>query len=321
MGSLWSTTATRILSLVWRCGSLPNDRVVGGPESHRAFPDFSVGPDSREWRGLQVADSVSPKVIGVAGQVRSGSTLLTMLLGGSPVCFAAGEANRIWNHQPAEVRSACWCENLDCPFWTTPFLETCSRYTYRNIAERAMAIFGRPVTVISDKFPRFYVKQLRRRDQLDGLVVVFKSPEEFIYSMHKRGASFDEAAWGYRKTYKGALRLAKKGYMPTVFVEYRALASNTEEVVKTICGVFDIHYSADMSVLRRESGMHMLGGSGGLRARLAESATVPVAIDESCRSRLPGSLRERVAADKRLTSLYENLRLRADDCFAGSSGA
>jgi hypothetical protein len=248
------------------------------------------------------------RVIGVAGTVRSGSTLLCLQLGGAPHVFAAGETSRIWRRHQAEVHKTCWCGDDPCAFWTPEFVGSCEPHVYRAVGERALRLLGRRCTVVSDKRPRMYRERLRAGDQLDGVVVIFKSPPEFVYSMHKRGVRFGKAAWEYSRVHNDALKLARKRLVPMAFVEYGSLASEPVAVLQGICRVLNMEYSPEMSAPNGAAAVHMLGGSNGLRERVLASGAVSVASDESWKLQMPDELRDQVAHSGKLRRVYDNLR-------------
>ena len=70
---------------------------------------------------VDVTDSgtMNPKVLYIGGAGRSGSTLLGMILGSTPVFFNAGELRWFWSAVHGGTRR-CSCRSLvtECPFWS-----------------------------------------------------------------------------------------------------------------------------------------------------------------------------------------------------------
>ncbi len=60
-----------------------------------------------------------PAIIYIAGNGRSGSTLLDMLLGSLPNLWTVGEANVIpWEFEKRDAKCGCGKSLYECPFWT-----------------------------------------------------------------------------------------------------------------------------------------------------------------------------------------------------------
>ncbi|HMB70712.1 MAG TPA: sulfotransferase, partial [bacterium] len=59
------------------------------------------------------------KVLYIAGNGRSGSTLLDVILGQIPGFFPVGEVRNVWDYGVVENRP-CGCGEAfhDCPFWS-----------------------------------------------------------------------------------------------------------------------------------------------------------------------------------------------------------
>src|SRR3954453_12253516 len=87
------------------------------PHPFRA-PITTSGAPSVHLEGQRL-DPVRPlRVVLVAGSGRSGSTLLTQLLGSLPDTFAVGELRYLWERGVVEHRlCGCGASLPDCPLW------------------------------------------------------------------------------------------------------------------------------------------------------------------------------------------------------------
>jgi hypothetical protein len=66
---------------------------------------------------------MSKKLLSIVGSGRSGSTLLTLLLGSHPKCFSLGELNKLYRYHRKD-QNLCGICKMKCDFWDVEFSES-----------------------------------------------------------------------------------------------------------------------------------------------------------------------------------------------------
>jgi hypothetical protein len=126
-------------------------------------------------------------VVFVTGIGRSGSTLLDLMLGNGRTAFSAGELYALFRpfRPHHRLQDGCFCDQSECTFWWE--MKAGGEATiYSNLFDKL-----RVRTVIdSSKHPLWLSDQLKysvRRNYSVVPLIIYKSPLEFAYSLHKRG--------------------------------------------------------------------------------------------------------------------------------------
>lgn len=113
----------QVLSGAWTrdCGDSTRPSVTASsdlpPPSARSF----APPPALASLGADLAgpsDDTYPRVVFVAGTLRSGSTLLSRMLGGVPRVATLGEALHTWRALLLDATCSCGATAKECPFWS-----------------------------------------------------------------------------------------------------------------------------------------------------------------------------------------------------------
>ncbi len=180
------------------------------------------------------------KKYGIVGTGFCGSTPLMFVLGGSKKVFALGESTLI-NHQT----TCTVCErreDFDCPIWTKRFVSGLKQENKdRLITKRVKDMTKADTIIYADKNPIVYANYIENYNvEFDGFIVMFKSPEAFVYSMmthFPNKYSIAEILEEYVRTYTNALQFEDTSF----FVLYDDFV-NKEEAIKNICKFIGIRF-------------------------------------------------------------------------------
>lgn len=169
------------------------------------------------------------RVVFVGGTSYSGSTMLDMILGNAPNGFSCGEMGALfYPNRRHHLKHRCGCEDLACKVWET----------VRNAgpAGAHMALFEMfpevDFLIDSTKNPLWIREQgnVLERSGIDVVhILIWKAPQEFEHSRHKRERSSGwQRAWlHYHRAYMGMV----KGWRA---VRYRDLVESPD-ALKASC--------------------------------------------------------------------------------------
>ena len=141
---------------------------------------------STQHRSSRTEDT-SEKVVFITGIGRSGSTLLDLMPGNGENAFSAGELYALFrSFRPHHLLpDGCFCGESGCSFWKQ-IKERGESNVYPNLFTHA----GVCTLVDSSKHPLWLADQYQHgmgRTYQIIPVIIYKSPIESGYSLHKRG--------------------------------------------------------------------------------------------------------------------------------------
>jgi hypothetical protein len=121
------------------------------------------------------------QVVFIGGASRTGSTVLSLLLGAIPGYFAAGEMRYLWlRGLQGDQLCGCGAPFRSCPFWRE-VLDKALGPVDEIPAEEYAALWSRtarPLQVLRDIVPASSERRSRRREYLDALGRVFRAVHE-----------------------------------------------------------------------------------------------------------------------------------------------
>lgn len=200
------------------------------------------------------------RTYGITGTSYSGSTLLSIILGGIDEIFSVGEPINI------QRQGGKWCAVCEsyCHFWTDEFVELCAKSDsmYDLIIERIEEQFPeKNIMLVGDKTPNVYLNYLDKGFCIDGFIVLFKSLEAFAYSYvhHHPNNNVNDALNGYVDLY----RLIENLH-PKIIVSYDDFVSNSKVVVKVICDFMKVDFNEEiLDYKKHKNKLHMHSGNSG----------------------------------------------------------
>jgi len=247
--------------------------------------------------------SETPEAVFIVGAGYSGSTLLSMVLGGHPRLCAVGELRELDAFVSRDSLCGCGARSSRCAFWNgvrarlpqPDFAlhaggsrdEFLSRGTTLLRAVRAEA--GERTVIDASKWPAWAEGQKARGVRAVVLHLV-RHPDGVVWSHVRRGADLSEACrlWVNRNT--EARRLATEAPGPSLTVRYEDFAAAPEATVASICAALGLEAAPGMLDFRARA-HHLISGNP-----MRFSGSSRIEADESWKERLPPSAQAAVAA-------------------------
>jgi hypothetical protein len=228
------------------------------------------------------APAPSGSTIGIVGHSYSGSTVLSLMLGGAHEVFATCELEELRRRPPVARCRLC---REACSFWTPDFVQQCAATDrlHEIILDRAMTRLGKRILVSADKNPRIYHRAMQRGDRIDGFLLLFKRPEghAFSFMTHERcdlAAALDE----YAVICTRSLELLAQSDRPHLVVDYDDLARSPVATLTRICAFFGITFAADMiEYWRHPRRFHTLSGNSGAYAQFFEPPRAAAELEQA----------------------------------------
>lgn len=167
------------------------------------------------------------KAIQIYSASFSGSTMLDLMLGNGEGCLSCGEIYALF--RPFDERH----EADQGVFWEN-VREKGEDYLYSKLRR-----FGYHTIIDSSKNFNWYQTRLEEAKELNlpvYKICIFKSPEEWAWSVIKRRNLVSMDTW----TYIHSIIIHEVN--PQVYVEYRTLAEHPAETLRQICEQFEVNY-------------------------------------------------------------------------------
>jgi hypothetical protein len=270
--------------------------------------------------------------VAIGGMSFCGSTLLGFLLGSLPGVVNVGESHAlVWRRvgmrpvppdfasdAPEGMVPCTYC-GFDCPVWTVPFRRALLADPldwYGRLAERV----GTRVLVSSDKNHAKLsgLDPLGRHD----LVVLFKSPDAAWASAKRRPRpprtpALYLARW--EREYRKLLHdLPVEGRR--IVLHFDAFRQDPERHLRRLLERLELSAPEGHDLLVLRTDQHVIGGNGGTREQV-RGASGRLAIRPRDAHALPEAERAEVAAYAERSAVFEELRARHAEEFAGVAGA
>jgi hypothetical protein len=198
-----------------------------------------------------------PLVVFVGGTARSGSTVLDLMLGGTPDRFSCGEVAawfRPW--RPYHLDLACRCGERPCPVWIE-LADLRARSFHCGAAER----LGVEVVVDSSK-SLSWISDSRRwiaRCAPDPVVVlVWKEPRDLAHSFYRRSPN-DDAVLTALRNFVGYYSMAMSLPIKTVAVRNDALRNHPANTVRSLSETLGIAYDDGQERFWERTHHHLFG--------------------------------------------------------------
>ena len=202
------------------------------------------------------------KIIFITGIGRSGSTLLDRMLGNNPQGFSVGEVNalfRPWKRKHLLRDSNCFCNKPNCNFW-----KKIKTRKEKNLYDTIFNLFKNINYIVdSSKSPlwiRDQIKYNQNKNYDIKIVCIYKTPQEFFYSMKKRGKS---KLW--KIMWKGRYMQLFNLFTNFLSIKYSDLTRNPKDTLRHLCESLDIEYYNEQEKYWNNPNQHSLFGSSAVR--------------------------------------------------------
>lgn len=177
------------------------------------------------------------KVIYIVSTGRSGSTLVDVILGNSPVGHSLGEIYAIYRpFKKNHLDASCRCQNTQCKYETI-IKNSDEDSFHENLLKKTdieyLVDSSKDLNYLIDCYNRNLEKNISQH-----FLVVYKSPINLCYSHFKRGKSIK--SWmRYYNYYNEFIETN----IPFTAVNYEELVEEPKLILTKICDIFDIPYS------------------------------------------------------------------------------
>lgn len=192
------------------------------------------------------------KIIFVGSADFSGSTMLDMMLGNGPDCFACGEVYALFKEK--DIGCSCGKGN-DCPVWS-PIKEMGNKHFHKDLNSKMVSDSSKVESWIESHY-KFG----------DHVILIYKHPLNYLFSCYKRGhQSIFQVflrLWCWWVYYPKMLRK----FPNAIVVSYKDLSKNPSEILNKICSLVGIKYFPGKEFFWEEK-HHVLYGSGSARTHL-----------------------------------------------------
>lgn len=204
-----------------------------------------------------------PTVVFVAGVGRSGSTMLSLMLGNHRRSASCGEIVNWYRPVVARHRRSirCGCSRADCPEWSG-LSHRHPEHFHREFADRR----GVDVVVDSSKRVTWLIDASRWcRDAgfTVRTVVIWKTPERLAYSRWRRSGDI----WLWRDRFVDYHRSLLDAGVPFVALSYEELISDVPRVMAELSRTLGVPW-AEAQERFWEHPHHHAYGSQGMRSQL-----------------------------------------------------
>lgn len=203
------------------------------------------------------------KVIFVTGTSRSGSTLLDRMLGNAYNGLSVGEVFALFrpysSHHLLSKTKGCQYNNQESKFWSFIKQEG-ERKVYQQLFDKLEHI---DFIVDSSKDPLWVKDQIKYSKNANYEIIpiiIFKTPVEFAYSLHKRG-EIENWKKNWVNTHKRLFYI----FDNFLTVKYQDLVKNPRAKLRSVCNKIGIEYFDGKEEFWYNTSEHFLFGSGGVR--------------------------------------------------------
>jgi hypothetical protein len=194
----------------------------------------------------------------IGGTARSGSTLLSLMLGNDPKGLTIGEVINLMRPNGTNERlndKNCFCSDPNCTFWRD-ISRAGEKHLYSKVFERRPDI---NFIVDASKSPLWLKDQLKYSKKKNYEIIpvlIFKSPLHYAYSKAKRG-SLNRWKKGWSRRYQNYFYLLDDFQA----IKYEKLASNPATELEKLCRAIDIPYFDGKEFFWKSDHSHALYGS------------------------------------------------------------
>lgn len=176
------------------------------------------------------------KVIFIGGTSHSGSTMLDMMLGNDEHGFSVGELYALfYPYRPHHFKPQCGCGNPRCKIW-----QEIKKIDKHTVYEYLFKMFPEVFFIVDSSKDPWWIKEqlevLKSKNIHTYILLIWKRPEAFAYSMLKRGKKNWLKFWiNYHKLFFTLF----PNFIP---VSYESLVQNPSKELKRICNLIGIEY-------------------------------------------------------------------------------
>lgn len=223
--------------------------------------------------------------------------MLDMMLANNKDRFSTGEVNALFMpYRPHHYNPLCGCGFADCTLW-----QQVKKRGTKKLYHSIFSLFPEVNSIIdSSKTLQWVAKQtsnLSKTDIKTKHVLIWKSPQEFAYSKHKRNEGDWEKEWlSYHRLLMTLL--------PNFYnVPYRSLAQEPEKVLQKLCSYLDIKYHNKQKEFWN-SHHHTLFGNSSAKTHLKntpdplDKAHRKIYYNGDCIKKLPQNIIQEIESNK-----------------------
>lgn len=219
---------------------------------------------------LASSKRVNQKVVFICGSPHSGTTLLGLILGSHCDCFYGGEANKtrvltrrnLQNTNFALKKRKCGICGINCPMW--------SDFIYENnpdLYEQLSLKVQKPIIIDSTKSLDWVTEQIaiiQTTSSQPFLIFLKRDGRAVVNSIFRKKPEqgFENVIQSWLAHVKQTQDLFNHFKHDKIAIQYEELATDSEQVVQTICRFLAIDYSPQM-LRYYEQEHHTLGGNAG----------------------------------------------------------
>ena len=197
-------------------------------------------------------------LINILGAGRSGTTMLDLMLGNDVESFSMGEVYALFRpHRKHHFSIDCNCGDPECEYWV--ILEKCRE---DEMHLKAFDILGVNYLVDSSKYLPWVMdssKWVRKNDNVRVVnILIYKPVISYIYSIYKRGESFEKALNSYKTYYK---RFFQSG-LDACAVSFDDLVHETDDTLKQLCVITGQQFHEKRKEFWNKEHHHLYGSAG-----------------------------------------------------------
>jgi hypothetical protein len=235
---------------------------------------IDLGARAKDARPVTVGVDMAiepPRLIFILGTAYCGSTLLGQCLSNRPQALFVGE---IYDVYKGWRTPRCGCEFIrgeKCSFW--------DGFTFDETIYQQLKFALSVLIIDASKYPEWILRHARAMED-SRVIVMFKDPESFLFSWHKRGQVLD---WGRHvetpatKTIEAHLKLYVQWYElamnaglddRTWFLSHEAFSLDPVLSLLELHSFLGIPYRPGQEHYWEKTDNHILGSNGGVLSQI-----------------------------------------------------
>jgi hypothetical protein len=212
------------------------------------------------------------KVCFICGAPHSGSTLLGLILGSHPLCFYAGEANKVkfLHSKNAHEDSKCKICGVSCPIWGDFYINDV-KDLYKHLSVKT----NKPIIIDSTKKIRWLDMQINniKNEGIDSyLIYLIRDGRAVINSRLRKYKNSDpeKVMEDWVNHIKKTNKIFESFTGKTIKIQYKNLALYPQKTTQKLTQFLEIEFNPSMLEFFQHE-HHPLGGNVGTQSLIIKS--------------------------------------------------
>ncbi len=215
---------------------------------------------------LNSGSRINQKVCFICGAGHSGSTLLGLILGSHQDCFYSGEARkaRFMQNTNYLIKTTCNLCGINCPVWKD-FITS----THLDLYEQISLKTQKPIVIDSTKNTSWLEEQIatiQKTSSQPFLIFLQRDGRAVINSRTRKYPQINvkKIINDWKEIINETQELYRHFKGNKIKIKYEHLATNVENVIRTLCDFLEIDYQPQM-VKYYQHEHHPVGGNNGTK--------------------------------------------------------